>query len=54
MSVEFSGLSIRYLDGVAYLGSEIPPPPFDCCEGVISSSVQAVIVIEEANASNRM
>ena len=53
MSVEFSQLRIRHLSGSDYLGSEIPPPPFEY-SGRISSSVQAVIVIEEANANRRM
>ena len=53
MSVDFSGLRVRYLGGSDYLGSEIPPPPFEY-SGRISSSVQAVIVIEEAKASSRM
>jgi hypothetical protein len=54
MLVEFSELVIRCLDGLRYLGSEIPPPPFIWCEGVTSSSVQEVMVKEEASATKRM
>lgn len=37
-----------------YFGSEIPPPPLRTLTGVTSSSVQDVIVIEDAIATRRM